>query len=461
MAALLSCATSSPLFVVLARRPSGQATSLTSTPDFGLLPNWSLGLWIAFGVFNVSFSLSRGWGWASVGVVFNFVWALIMLLRLRRLAEKAKQMTGRGDFFSVSPYAGIRRHTGAWLPTALVSLVGAAVALATNLKGNAANDVRLYGACEFVFCAVAVCLMLGLVAGLNHVPRRRPIHMLSLPSLNAWYAGLPSSAQPIVAKTALAQRAARYPSSTWRTIPDLSREFQAAGIAHALFGEDGDRLVWKRNATHAWTYFAPISVPLLALVLAPLLFNVVQCFPGIDDRSKLLFGVATFVWATWSISFFVSMGTRDFAPRLHSRFGQRFLAERFAHRSFDERRRAAAFFADRGSTFFQLVAVAIVPAYLTYISLFGSAKEKCVSPAAVEQPTESVPSLPSIEPALMPIGIAAPVLQPPQAPASAVTAAPSSPGIATTLPPLAGSAPFAAAAASHALPTIAPASSAR
>ncbi|WP_428509503.1 hypothetical protein [Roseateles sp.] len=176
----------------------------------------------------------------------------------------------------------------------------------------------------------------------------------------------------------------RYPSIAWRTYPDMRSEVIRAGLALALFPASPDKPIWRRSPLYVLTYFAPVSLPLLALIVTPLTWPMAFGGTGLDNTTKVLLALSSMVWAAWAIAFFSYFGERDFLVPWRVRQKERFAnatTELLGFPNRHARNLAAEFFADKGPTAFNLMALVVVPAFAGYIGLF-SAPDKPSEPAA-------------------------------------------------------------------------------
>jgi hypothetical protein len=314
--------------------------------------------------------------WAAIGALIGAAWSVGLLWKLFWLSKQLRATGNSPALTDSSRYADQRRSTVVWLPASFATFAGAGVALFSAVRNPLTSDRALYGAAEFLVSGFALLLLYILAY------RKWP-GLFELRTLDHWYQQLPDPVKAMVQRAT--RNAPGIPSSRWRSIPDISQEVHYAGIALALFGEDKRRPIWRRSAKCLIWYFAPIVVPLVALFAAPLVSNIWSKWPGIDDTSKLLFGVTAFVWAGWSISYFVAMGTRDFGMALDFPHGQRhgLLAQAMAYPNHETRNTAARFFVGSGPTIFNIVVIAAVPAYAGYLGLFGAAASDAAEPRQV------------------------------------------------------------------------------
>ena len=356
------------------------ATSPSHRSEFWLEPTLAFWLWLAASILVCSFTVAAHWLWAATGIILSTGWTIVLLKRIRQASRSLRSIARDPDLVPHTPLSDLKRRVLAWLPSAIASSLGSAFALMSATFRAPTNATRAYGAEEFLAIGCALMLLLALLS-------RYWQGLFNLPYLSGWFKDLPESVKPLVKQATTIQT--RTPSSTWRSIPDVSREVHYAGIAMAMFDEDEQRPIWQRSTLCLIWYFAPIVVPLAVLLLAPLFFNLVRGLPGLDDESKLMFGVASFVWATWSIAFFVAMGARDFMMPLRypEGFNRGLLADVISYPNRQVRKVAATFFVGTGTTVLQMLALAIVPAYAGYLGLFGSARAEDASSRTQGQQT--------------------------------------------------------------------------
>ena len=89
----------------------------------------------------------------------------------------------------------------------------------------------------------------------------------------------------------------RHPSASWRTYPAMRSELIRAGLALSLFPESVEKPIWRRSPLNALTYFAPVSMPLLALVVTPLVWPIPTGTAGLDNTTKVMLALSSMVWA--------------------------------------------------------------------------------------------------------------------------------------------------------------------
>jgi hypothetical protein len=123
-------------------------------------------------------------------------------------------------------------------------------------------------------------------------------------------------------------------------------------------------------------------MPLLALVVTPLVWPMVTGTSGLDNTTKVMLALASMIWAAWAIAFFSYFGERDFLSPWRVRQKEPFAnvtTELLGFPNRPARALAADFFADKGPTAFNLIALVVVPAFAGYIGLF-SAPDKPADP---------------------------------------------------------------------------------
>lgn len=381
---VLAYITKYPFFVVkLTPLPASSAEGSQGRPPIvrmRLRPTSNLLVWVCIGLALISFPLSSNTVWACLGVVLSSFWLATLLWRSWSLVQRSSEMSGLIDWFQFTPYARARARTNVWLPCATIALFAACISLAENLQERMDAPARMYDHWQVTGTGAAIVALYLLV---YFFPKSTALY---LPALDAWYHDRPSSVRPVIDDST--RRPSPYPTRTWRTISDMSSEVLSAGTALALFREDDDRPIWRRSTSSVVWYFAPVLIPLVVLFATPLVFNVWRGSPGMDNTSKLMLGVASFVWAAWSVAYFVAFGERDFMSYLRRSALQprEALANTFAFPNKMTRRVAAQFFDGQGATAFQFLSFVIVPAYAGYLGLFAapdSATARDSSPASV------------------------------------------------------------------------------
>jgi len=330
---------------------------------FRLRPTTSFWAWNLFSLAICSFSLAEHWAWAALGSGLSALWVLALLRRLIDPNRAIARLSSSPQLLRHTPFLAQRRSAIVWLLAATVSTLFATLCLVATL-GRVERYDRLFGATEFL--AIGGVLLLVYLLIYRVWPR-----LLSVPGLYEWYKALPSPVQPMVRRATESGRIV--PSMTWRHIADVSREVHQAGIALTLFDSNAYRPIWRRNALCFFWYFAPILLPAITLFLAPTVFNIARGLPGIDNESKLLYGLASITWAAWSVSYFFAIGSRDFGetPTYPAGYSRGLLADTIAYPNKATRSVAADFFQGSGSTAIQLISVALVPAFAGYLGLFG------------------------------------------------------------------------------------------
>ena len=220
---------------------------------------------------------------------------------------------------------------------------------------------------EVPFCF----LLLGVALTLGHALLLLMVPSFNLHGLTSWYRRLPIPVRRLVWLTTSVPPP--YPSQSWRSVNDLSQELNAAGVAIMLFGERGHSPIWKERVRIFWSYLAPISLPFVCLMLLPPIAKFAAL--GGDHLPVRLAGCAI-AWGAWSISFFLHFGNRDFL-RL-PRFGTDpnpnptlLLADIMAHPNYGVREQAAEYFQRKGKPIFNVIVIALIPAYFSYIGLFS------------------------------------------------------------------------------------------
>ena len=347
-------------------------------PMFSLRPTKVLYVWILVATLVVSSPLARGW-LAILMYLGISVWLVTLTHRLIALTRETSKLRGTSAHRQ-SPRGKGRLRCIVWLPVAIFAWVAAACMLVAHRTPGLA-DWNENVSTGFVYLWASVLTLMGIWWLMA-----RNANTFALPDLTKYYQKtLPSSVHPLI-KGATSGRA-KYPTTSWRALPDISIETHSAGISLALFGDSDVGPVWKTSAKCFVWYFAPVLIPLLAIFLAPLLsaslMPRLSFLPPIEDSDKLSLGLASMVWASWSVAFFVAMGTRDFVdPQRVRALNGRFLARVFSHWSIGKRAKAAQFFAGTGSTAFHLLALAVVPIYFDYIGLFESPKAEVAAPTS-------------------------------------------------------------------------------
>lgn len=417
-----------------------------------LRPTVALWLWVVLGLLVVSLPLATTYLLSLPGVFFGATWTAWLGARVFALNKRAAALD---LYFAASPYASQRSAAMAWLPAAVACLLGAA---ASTLSIASKVPTPSHGQTPFLAVGAVLVVFYLLMA---HAP-----WTLKLPGLAVWHQRLPSPMRAMVAAS-IRKRLVFQPSFVWRAIPDLSREVHTAGTYEALFSEDDyERPVWSRSRLCLLWYFAPIVVPLAALFFAPLLSNLGQavyanCVAGLsflpdwmkpventgllgmDEGSKVLLGVASMVWAAWSLSFFLAMGKRDFVVplRLAGRADLRVPATLLPFPNFDVRRGAQAFFVGTGGAAFNLLVVAIVPAYAGYLGLFsphsepGAGDSSKITICKTSAPPPNIKGQAPPPPPVTPSEPAPPGIRLTDPPPPATTSDPAPPGIPLTDPP--------------------------
>ncbi len=410
--------TDDPLFVVrtVDRRdavlwpPSADDVDESQHPTarFRLMPTKTYWTWILLGVAVTAAPVTTSLTGATVALVLALIWVWYLAWRLSRFARQRARMTGTRDYFKGSPPDHRRWMTMRWIPAAVVCLIATSFNWWTAQQGDAPTS--LWESLRWALNLAASggsdhMARVAAARGLNNPPHfgfelmaltalgpiaiyamalNRRGQMAAVPSIDAWYHDLPSTVKPLVDRAA--SRRNRYPSSSWRSVTDISQELSSAAVASAFFGEYTTAAVWKRSTMYGIYCYAPIIVPLIALFAAPLVAQHAGHYLGIGSPSKLSLGLCVVVWAAWSICFFLAVGRREivtpaFAPRVG---GRPLLADIFHHPNLAMRMSAARQFVSTPSLgVFSAIALSVMPIYFDYVGLFDEVKV-CRTDAARE-----------------------------------------------------------------------------
>jgi len=360
-----------PLFVVKRVKSNNrqEPTNLLAKndePALILKSTRALWLWSAVSTLCVSSTLTALFEFALLGSVVGVLWiGLSVALGGRRNSPALKSMSN-ATAYADSPRTSRWKKFSTWTPAAIFSALGSLyAALSTSLVDD---PPRSYGALPFLVVAVVIgCLL--------YTAERAFHRHFQLPGLQSWYGALPSTVKDLLAPTLQSTgHGRRYLSSTWRTIPDIASELNTAGTYVALFSEDKrDRPIWRRSRAGVVWYFAPLIVPLGALVFTPLLMVLLPGSTGLDEGTKIAYSSGSVVWAAWSFCYFLYFCARDFVEPL------RFSDMRYGHLSsvlrFDnlrDRQEVEQFFVGGGKTVYDAVVVLVVPAFVGFMGLFQS-----------------------------------------------------------------------------------------
>lgn len=376
-ATALGYVTKHPMFIVV---PNARLPERGGAPRLQLMPTGAYWSWVLIGFLVVSMPLASNlWAAFALAACAAFwVWALAE--RVHWLNQIMADMQTKEGWHICSPYWQAKVRAKTWLPCAGIALGFSVIAALMVWRFESDAQARSLGCLALYSVGAVGCLLLQVFASM---PSRAGA---TLPALDSWRA---SSTQAVRALLdASLHGPSRHPSVSWRTYPDMRSELIRAGLALSLFPESVDKPIWRRSPLYALTYFAPVSMPLLALVVTPLVWPMVTGTSGLDNTTKVMLALSSMVWAAWAIAFFSYFGERDFLAPWRVRQKEPFAnvtTELLGFPNRPARALAADFFADKGPTAFNLIALVVVPAFAGYIGLF-SAPDKPADPVVSASP---------------------------------------------------------------------------
>lgn len=366
----------SPLFIVV-QEPVGELI---------LRPTRQFWVWTWLGLVLPSVSLNIHWAVPVATAMLSLAVLTLLVRRVRRLSKLEGQIIGQ-DHFACTPLSGRRRTAVLWLPCSVAVLLSSCCCAAWCLTA----PVAPVPSTPLSYLGVGIVLM-----GLYWSAIRLGAMAMALPQLSRWRRGLPIHWRALVDQAT--RKPPRHASSTWRSIPDLSREVNGTGTAMALFADSHTSPVWKRSSRYILWYLAPALVPLVALWCAPLVVWAGLGATSFLDGSKLAWGLASMTWASWVLAFFCINGIRDFElPEDRSARAPTLLADMLGLPYRETREKASSYFVGQGGAVFNLMVVAMLPAYMGYLGLFTHAEppkgdDAAAPPAATASAAAAMPS---------------------------------------------------------------------
>lgn len=391
-----------PMFVVRTRRVHHQAMWLGASVHFWLSPTLRYWVWMALGIAVVASTLMPFQALALVTVAVSAFWLSMLWWRMWRLSRHHHSKLG--TLYAATPLGSRFQDCAVWLPCAAGLLAAATVNLGwialspgqryrcaqlfEGLSLDTAVGIAQRALSNATFAAyLCTCLLLACAYALAAACRR---HLLRLPAVTTWFNSLPAPARKLVHDATHTR--VRYPSSTWRRAHDLSQEANAGGLATGLFSDNVDRAAWRQSTRYLTWYFAPVIVPLIGLLTAPVLVDALAGPKAVFPSQKLALGWASFVWATWALSFFLARAGCDLADRSSSAGGgtRQVYADLLQHLRREVRRAAKHHFDGRGQQTLNVVAALVVPFYIGYLGAFGQADaDSAATPAPLCSPAAS------------------------------------------------------------------------
>jgi hypothetical protein len=363
----------------------------SSVASFRLKPTRVLWAWIAVGC-GITFAPLLQWGLVQAVMLAFAVWHLLRLhIRRRTLDDQCRKFRGVVGLYQRSPVPARRNELLLWRPVAIATVLAIPPALIPTAVSL--WDVRNIEPDGFMRLLVIPAnqpflVLLGMLAvlitALHAMIAWRAWWGRDLAEMSHWYASLPAAVRALV-RNAVTD-APRFPSTSWRQFADVSREVHSAGVAAAFISEHDVNAISHRSFTWALWLLAPTFVPLGALIVVPILATV-GGLAHLPD--KMLFACSIMVWAVWASGWFQFEGNRNFSQAdPPPRGGAAITIAQATSRMYVRQRKVwREYFLGQGVVIVRFLAVAVVPAYMTYIGLYDHEAPKAECKTAIDYPS--------------------------------------------------------------------------
>lgn len=348
---------------------------------FVLKPTWAFWLWIPIGCLIAFLPL-------LTGVLIQVVTLAISFGALRMASEKELQLNiqaracGRSiNQPSATRYSKVTEQLAIWRPIAIVAILGSAFGISLALIAPVGTEQHQSSIHPN---KVSLDLMLWATAAaysaLYYAAAKTASWATDIPELSEWYEAQPAVVRKLIRKEV--STSPNYPSITWRSFADLSREINSAGVSAAFISNQVPHPMWRQKTNWITWLMAPAIVPLATLVTIPMIYGNFQslgfgCLP-----SKLQFAASILIWSIWAARWFQFEGCRNFSQPETSSSGKQAitLTQAISRIQVDQRKIWKSYFLGQGLVIVQLVALAIAPAYMGYIDLYDcDAQHECPS----------------------------------------------------------------------------------
>lgn len=398
-----------PLFRVVGKERSQQKVKPNRRlydPQFSLVPTWTFYFYVGCGIVITSIPLlSRTLWLALLASTLLFVCCGIIICQLWNIERLLHRLGNRQDLLRAVPHTHIKRRLSLWLLCAFPVACIEAGLFITGLGKRSNAVIDLSSPSQFLHAyaneqsiwyegsALGLLILLGSIlwgcfsaAWMKYSPTFR------LPELEGEYQTIGETAKEKVTQTTNKDITA--PMATWRRTRNIAQQTHLAGIATAFFSVNIEGAVWKRSLRPFIWYFAPISVPLVMLLVLPQLVLAQKFFANlcvshlcidflVPERYE--FALAAVAWALWSSCAFVFLSEKDFGNQNADDF-TKILARDVDVFYLGHKANSMVlknYLADRGQAIMQILVLALLPMLLTYFGLFPE-------PVVPEKPSVTV-----------------------------------------------------------------------